>query len=390
MIIIGILTALAGIAIVLTSRSITTFFHEMGHAIPALLFTDGPVTVYVGSYGDVSKSLKLNFGRLTIYFKFNFLDWNIGLCRHNGSGYLITELITILGGPLMSVVISVFLIIYMAKNGANENMAFLFGVFILSSFWDFLVNMYPSKTPYQLHDGGFIYSDGFQLKKMISESSFPDQYFNAVKKHQEKDYYGAAEELMALLKSGFKKREVYRLLVACLEKTGNVDQAIAHFEEFYQGFKFHTEDFGTLSNLFLKKGEYIRALNSIEKALHKDYTNVHYINTKGLILSGMGNWKMAIEQFSAALHHQPQFIDAYRNRGYAKLKIGETEEARADLNFALQEDPTSPYSHYYLAKYFEKKWQYVKALEHYEKAREMGIDLPGIDFEIEEARRLAR
>ena len=387
MLITGILTAILGIAIVLASRSITTFFHEMGHAIPALLFTDGPVVVYIGSYGDVSKSIKLNIGRFVIYFKFNFLDWNIGLCRHNSSGYLVTELITILGGPLMSVIISVFLISYMAKNGASENMAFLFGVFILSSFWDFLVNIYPSKTPYQLHDGGMIYSDGFQLKRLLQESSFPDEYFNALKKYQKKDYKLAVEELENLLENGFKKREVYRLLGESLERTGNVDQAITCFEEYYDKFKFHSEDYGVLSNLFLKKGDYMRALNCIEKALHKDYSNAHYLNTKGLALSGMGNWEMAIQEFSAALHHLPQFVEAYRNRGYAKLKKGQTEEAKADLDIALQADSSSPYNHYYLAKYFEKKWQYAEALEQYEKARAMGIDHHGIEFEIEEVKR---
>lgn len=44
----GITTGLFIIPAALFARSITTFFHELGHAIPALLFTEEKVTVYVG------------------------------------------------------------------------------------------------------------------------------------------------------------------------------------------------------------------------------------------------------------------------------------------------------------------------------------------------------
>ncbi|MEZ4933766.1 MAG: hypothetical protein R2788_16795 [Saprospiraceae bacterium] len=48
----------------------------------------------------------------------------------------------------------------------------------------------------------------------------------------------------------------------------------------------------------------------------------------------------------------------------------------------IEIDAASPYNYFYLGKYFEK-WQHKDALEHYEKAKEMGIDHHGIDFEIE-------
>ena len=53
----GILIALFGLALIIVIKLSTTFFHEMGHAIPALIFTKKPVSVYVGSYGDISLSL---------------------------------------------------------------------------------------------------------------------------------------------------------------------------------------------------------------------------------------------------------------------------------------------------------------------------------------------
>ena len=62
----GILLGIIWISGIIFMRSITTFFHEMGHAIPALLFTQKEkVNVFVGTYGDISNSLQLNFGRLS-------------------------------------------------------------------------------------------------------------------------------------------------------------------------------------------------------------------------------------------------------------------------------------------------------------------------------------
>jgi Tfp pilus assembly protein PilF len=65
------------------------------------------------------------------------------------------------------------------------------------------------------------------------------------------------------------------------------------------------------------------------------------------------------------------------------LKNNETESAYNDLQKAIEIDATSPYNHFYMGKYFEKKWQHREALEQYEKAKEMGIEHHGIDFEIE-------
>ena len=103
------------------ARSITTLFHELGHAIPALIFSREPVHVYIGSYGEEQKYIRLKIGRLTIFFRFNFLDWRIGLCRHMGKLNYRQDLITTLGGPIMSLSIAVFLIIFMIYNELGCN-----------------------------------------------------------------------------------------------------------------------------------------------------------------------------------------------------------------------------------------------------------------------------
>ena len=86
----GILLALLFIAAILLIRSVTTLFHELGHALPALWFTQGPVIVHVGSYGNLNGSLQIPLGRLKIFLKFNPLAWNLGLCPTSGRSQLTT------------------------------------------------------------------------------------------------------------------------------------------------------------------------------------------------------------------------------------------------------------------------------------------------------------
>jgi len=52
------------ILLVLLTRPLTVIFHELGHAIPAILLTKEKVTVYIGSYGDPKKSLRIKIGLL--------------------------------------------------------------------------------------------------------------------------------------------------------------------------------------------------------------------------------------------------------------------------------------------------------------------------------------
>jgi len=78
----GILLAIGWIIGFVLARILTTFIHEMGHALPSLAFTNEEVQIHIGSYGDEENSSHFTIGRLKTFFKFDFLHWNIGLCKH--------------------------------------------------------------------------------------------------------------------------------------------------------------------------------------------------------------------------------------------------------------------------------------------------------------------
>ncbi len=56
---------LQGILIVLLVMAVNVIIHELGHAIPSLLFTKQPVKIFIGSFEYKSKSFKIKDSHVT-------------------------------------------------------------------------------------------------------------------------------------------------------------------------------------------------------------------------------------------------------------------------------------------------------------------------------------
>ena len=112
-------------------RYITTLIHELGHAIPSLMFTDKDVVIHIGSYGDSKKSLKMDFGRLKAFFKLDILRWNIGLCQHGHVKEYLHNFIIIIGGPIFSLLVGIFSLLFLLNGNWSDGMIFIFTCLIL-------------------------------------------------------------------------------------------------------------------------------------------------------------------------------------------------------------------------------------------------------------------
>ena len=149
MIFTGMLIALVAILTIIMARSITTFIHELGHAIPALLFTDDDVVICLGSYGDVSDSWCFDMGRLKIYFQLNILSWQIGICAHEKPESVDRDIAIVLGGPIATLLLF-FSLVYALSMPMSDNWKFVLLVFMMSGILDFIVNiclLYTSPSP---------------------------------------------------------------------------------------------------------------------------------------------------------------------------------------------------------------------------------------------------
>lgn len=382
MVLVGILIGAIGILIVLSSRSITTFLHELGHAIPSLLFAEGDVIVYVGSYGDVSKSLHLTFGRLQFYLSFNFWGWDLGMCVGKGAPYYAQQMLIVLGGPLISLMIAFILLYVLIFVEAEDWVKSLCAVFFVSSIWDFFVNIIPNRQAIQLHDGKITYNDGYQLKQLWQESKFPDAYFTGLALFEKRDFAVALPHFYTCLENGFDQLIVKEKILACYIEESQHQEALDFFLDQMKTKRMKPFQYEQLGDLFTQVQNYESALNCYLTYLNIHYQDERVLCKKGQTLLYLGELKLAMEEFNFALRINDKYAMAYSFRGRIFLSMKEWRRAEVDLMKALELDDKDPSIHLHLGMYYEEMGEANKALAAYEGAKEMGSNFHGIDYKI--------
>lgn len=376
----GIIYAISGIALVLFSRSITTFFHEMGHAIPSLLFTKKEVVVCLGSYDDVSKSQKLSIGRLTIYFKLNLLSWMNGLCIMDSVKFKWQRVLIILGGPLASTFILIF-IYFIFKDYVNSDISkSILTLFAICALTDLVSNLYPNSTPIDLYNGKQTFSDGAQLKQMIQEMKLPPEYYSAKASFENKDYDSAIQVLEKINTSKLHSEKSNSLLIDAYIQTSQFDKAIENMTLYSSMKKMKIEDNAKLADIFLRLGAYEKSLEYFNQALFYKHNNAFLLNKRGIVKEKLEDLNGAIKDFNASVHYNNGFALPWVNLGRIYSDMNFKEEAESYFKNALQIDNKNADAHFYLGKIFDHKNESEIAYSHFLKAEKYGCTLHGLDF----------
>jgi len=146
--------------VILLVLPLLILLHELGHAVPALLFTKSGVTMYIGAYEESTNMWRIQIGSLEVYVKRSLL-WRKGLCVYAGSGLSKAQrCIIILGGVLVSVLMAaVGFYGALAINLHGSVKLFMFLLFICATF-SIVTNLVPSRR-------GGIPNDGMLLKMLL-------------------------------------------------------------------------------------------------------------------------------------------------------------------------------------------------------------------------------
>lgn len=382
-ILLGVLIALGWILGVILSRIITTFIHELGHAIPSLMFTEGDVQIHIGSYGDDKNSSQFSLGRLKTFFKFDVFNWNIGLCQHQGAKTVAQTLLIILGGPVFSLLIGIVLLFLIFNYTWSNGIIFIFSFFILASIYDFFVNILPIDYPIQMADGTVTYNDGTMLTKVLRESNLPESYFEGLKLREEKKYAEAAVLFKNLLDEGINKKDLHHNYVACLVKMKEYDQALEYLNSSIGKNKIKLKDYPLLGEIYFLKGDYTKTIGIYNKYLYKHFEDVEVLLQRGIVFTQLSEYQKAMNDFSSVIARQPQSPQALNQRALTKIRLGELTSAWTDLEASKKLDDSNPNLFLHYGYYFREKNDRAKAIEHFQKAKEMKVDFHGIDYLIE-------
>ena len=384
----GILVAIIGIALILFARSITTLIHELGHAIPSLLFTKEPVAICVGSYENLNKSKGIKLGRLTLFFTLNIFNWNQGLCLHKGVTTFVQNLLIIIGGPFASLLVGLGLIYIVRTAGLGEYGITVVMFLLVSAIWDFLVNIIPQTRPLVTHHGQIVYNDGYQLQLLLQQQGLSNQQQAAMEQFRAKNYTAALEILKEDIPTKLKTVGIQQVYVESLLHSGAVADAEEQFYHFFGKKNLDSTDFSLIGAIKMEQNEYANAIQAYDRAIYLDYQNPLLLNQKGLCHSNMADYEAAIVAFSKSLLYNPDYYDAFLNRAYVLIKLKKLDLAAKDLQKAAAINSNHPKTYFHIGLLKKAEGDNPEALKNLQKAQDMGFKHHGLDYYISEVRGL--
>ena len=226
------------VVLIVLVRGLIVILHELGHAVPAIILTKQPVSIYIGSYGEKQKSINFKIGLLDVWISYKMQFWRNGLCSPSAKNISINkQVIYTLCGPFCSIFLASFFL-YFAISFELSDAHMLFGaVFFVLSVVDFLGNLVPSNTPIPLANGDHTTNDGAQLIRLLRFKKFVNEHEQAVQFFNDKEYGKSTELLEYLLESGLKEMHIYRMITQAYIQLKNYERARILNDEYLRTFK---------------------------------------------------------------------------------------------------------------------------------------------------------
>jgi len=355
-------------------RPFTTLIHELGHGIPALLYTNNKVTLYLGSYGDPKESFKVAFGRLVLFFNKKPFNWNIGLCvREEHIPSINKHIIVVLMGPLASLALSLVLSYFIFFIDLNEHILVILALFNISTYYDFFINIVPNNKPIKLHNGSLVYNDGKQILDLMKFKNVYEEYNIGVVYYTNKDYKLAVSSFEKVIKKGYDKPIIYQFLVSAYLLIKDNENALRVNNLYTSKFNeaLNSNDYANMGLIKSFSGAYEKAIKDYNKAIELNLNNSIAYNNRGYTYNLLENYEEAIKDFEKAITLEKSFAYALNNRGFARIKLGLKKDGLKDLEDSMAMDGTNSYCYMNFGIYYYDNQDYKKALEYFIKAKEL-------------------
>lgn len=172
---------------------------------------------------------------------------------------------------------------------------------------------------------------------------------------------------------------------------GRHETALSHFKEAVALNPDYSPARNNLGSAYIALEQWDKAIECFE-TVKEDllYATPYYAASNlGYIYYRKGQLETARFHYREALEMRRRFPRALHGLGLVALAAGNTDEAIGHFEQAIEELPEAAYLHMDLARAYEQKHQYDKALEIYEKAASLARD-SRLGDEAEEAMRAIR
>ncbi|MEO3407942.1 tetratricopeptide repeat protein [Mucilaginibacter sp. CAU 1740] len=357
--------------------SVTITLHEMGHAIPALIFTKERVVIYLGSYGNEHNSIKLQFSKkFCIYFKVNVFKWRTGMVQFYSSNVSKKQhLVILIMGPLMSLILACIALYVAFSYDLHGFLKLSAIIFSVSALID-LRNIYPNPHPIITESGSVTYCDGYQIARLLkNKENYYTKLNEAYKYYAEANYHEALNCFEKLKPDYIDENNLVFVIDACLQL-----RLYSKAKEFYAivmnrpVHNITAELWGQIGLIESMLDDHHTAFIYYNDALAIDEVNMNSLSNRAFTYIQLNQYVEAIKDFDLAIKLQPEYAYAWANKGYAKIKLDLLDDGLADIRYAISIDENEAYAHYALGMYHFETKKFDKALECFHRASELNPD----------------
>ena len=359
--------------------------HELGHAIPAAYLSGEKVTVYVGSYAERGNTIYCKWWLIECYLKKSII-WNEGHCVPASQNFTLNgEILCIVMGPVITVLCSVIfgLLAYYAM--IPDWIRVFFGLMSFITLIDALRDLIPSKRPIYKTNGGIGYNDGQNLRNLFNQKRLSAKLKEVNIALDHKDYEGAGDLLLEMIKKSRHKAYYYRYAVNCYSQAKQLEKLATTYVGFEKTGEMNANEYADAGLVSAYLCHYETALRYFEKALDLQADHFNALTNIAFCHLVLEHYSTALSFFDPLVENNPENAYLVTNKGLASFKSGQTEAGLKEMERALEINPEEPYTHRSLGIYYLDQNDSVRALEYFKKAKELNPDTHIIDALIAKA-----
>ena len=180
------------------------------------------------------------------------------------------------------------------------------------------------------------------------------------------------KSLTAFLRSeklGEKSIDLLYGLARSYKQLHQFDQALKYYKEAL-AIEPNAKSYYLLAKCYYSMGKKEYAIEIYNKAieLNPNYAEAYF--NKGVCLSNLNFKSEAIEMYNKTIELNPNFVDAYFQRGYCFYNLKKYQKAMVEMNKVLELDPNYYQAYYEKGFCFQKMKRYEEAIIEISKAIE--------------------
>jgi tetratricopeptide (TPR) repeat protein len=377
------------VVLLLVTSFINILFHELGHAIPVLIWSKKNVAIFIGSFGDTGQCVNWRMGKLDIWVKYNPFLWRRGLCKQDEVFPVRKVAFQIAMGPILSLILATLSWYILAIYQLQGFIKIFWGLMGLLSTSTVLSSIFPGKIKFS-GNGERLYNDTELIVRTLKFGKYRPELQEATTHLQQQNYEDATKLLEKLVGNKYESAFIYRLLIGAHINMKHAERAQQYNDILKEKFRFNGDDHineGCIHNL---NGRHEEAMMCYNKGLEIVPDNIYGLNNLGYSLIMVNRSSEAIPYFDRVIAQDATFFHAFSNRGWAKMKLGQWEEGLEDAQRTLVMKDTYAEAYRSLGIYHLHRLNLKDARTYLEKARLMDADTLFVDEYLKEVSRLER